>query len=79
MAIEPGSPLDVHVDGSLQNPRRWVKITTQSVDQYYFGDFTESILYEFERHPTPGDVDNKRIMIWDNLSLHKTAFVTNNI
>jgi len=80
MAIEPGSPyLDGHEDGSLQNPRRWVKITTQNVDQYSFGDFIELILYEFESHSAPGNVDNQRIMLWDNLSLHKTAFVTNNI
>jgi len=64
MTIEPGSPyLDAHVDGSQQNPRRWVKITTQHVDQYSFGDFIESILYEFESHPAPGNVDNQRIIL----------------
>jgi len=49
------------------------------VDQYSFGDFIELILYEFESYPAPGDMDDQRIMLWDNVSLHKTAFVTNNI
>ena len=80
MVIEPGCPyVDAHVDGSLQNPRQWVKITTQNVDQYSFSDFNELILYEFESHPAPGDVEDQRIMLWDNLFLRKTAIVTNNI
>ena len=80
MDIEPGSPyLDAHVDVSLHNPRRWVKITTQNMDQYYFGDFIQSILYEFESHPAPGDADNQHVILWDNISLQKTAFVTNKI
>ena len=55
------------------------KITTQNVDQYSFSDFNELILYEFESHPAPGDVEDQRIMLWDNLFLRKTAIVTNNI
>ena len=49
------------------------------MDHYYFGDFIESILYAFESHPAPGNMEDQRIMLWDNLSLHKIAFVTNNI
>ena len=79
MTIEPGSPyLDTHVDGTLQNHRQWVKLTTQNVDQYYFGDFIESILYKFESHPASDDLAYQRTMFWDNLSFHKTAFVINN-
>ena len=57
-------------------PRRWVHITGESVNQIIFGDFIETILSDIEQHPVPGQSDNERCLIWDNLAVHKTAYVT---
>ena len=43
------------------------------------GDFIDLILTELETHPAPGDVDDVRCIMWDNLALNKTAYVTNKI
>ena len=80
MAIEPGSQtVPPFVDGSTMFPRRWVFISQSNCDQYIFGDFIDSILASIESSPAPGDVDDERCLLWDNLSLHKTAYVTNKI
>ena len=47
------------------------------MDQYIFGEFIDSILTSIENDPAEGDVDNERCFMWDNLSLHKTAYLTN--
>ena len=80
MAIEAGSQtVPPFVDGSVMFPRRWLFISQSNCDQYMFGDFIDSILNSIETAPAPGDVDDERCIIWDNLSLHKTAYVTNKI
>ena len=76
LAIEPGDPnLPAHVDGSIQKPRRWLKITTENVDQFVFGDFCDSIFTDLENNPVDGGGDNDRGIMWDNLSAHKTPYV----
>ena len=44
-----------------------------------FGDCIDSILSSIEDAPAPGDVDDERCILWNNLRLHKTAYVTNKI
>ena len=79
-AVEAGSMLvDDNVDGSRRHPRRWCMISTNNIDQFIFGEFINSILSNIENHPAPNNVDNERILLWDNLSLHKTAYVCNMI
>ena len=80
MAIEAGSQtVAPFVDGSIMFPRRWLFISQNNCDQYMFGDFINSILSSIENAPAPGDVDDERCILWDNLSLHKTPYVTNKI
>ena len=50
-----------------------------SCDQYIFGNFIDSILRLIEDAPTTGDVDNGRCILWDSISLHKTAYITQKI
>ena len=80
MAIEAGiHTVQTFVDGSVMFLRHWLFITQNNCDQYMFGDFIDFILSSIENSPVPGNVDDKRCIIWDNLSLHKTAHVTNRI
>ena len=71
--------MEPFVDGSVMFPRRWLFMSQNNCDQYMFGDFIDSILSSIELAPAPGDVGDKQCIIWDNLSLHKTAYVTNKI
>ena len=60
-------------------PRRWVFISQSNCNHYMFDNFIDSILASVENVPAPGDVDDERCFIWDNLSLHKATYVTNKI
>ena len=53
-------------------------MSQNNYDQYMFDNFINSILSSIESAPTPGDVDDEGCIIWDNLRLHKTVYVTNN-
>ena len=76
LAIEPGDPtLPAGANGSTDRPRQWVRVTQDSVDQLVFGDFIHEILTSIENNPA--DYDDERCLLWDNLSLHKTPYVTN--
>ena len=78
LAVEPGNPnLNPGLVGSMMHPRRWVHITQSNVDQLIFGDFVNDILTEIEDHPVQGGYDDEKCILWDNLSLHKTNYVTN--
>jgi hypothetical protein len=75
--IEAGNPnLPPGVEGSLQRPRRWIKITYENCDQFIFGQFCEEVCHDLEANPAPGGVDNERILMWDGLGVHNTPFVT---
>jgi len=77
LAVESGNPNIVpHLDGSIQRPRKWFRLTTDNVDQYIFGGFVNEILHNIENHPVPGDYDMEKTIIWDNLRAHKTPYVT---
>ena len=78
MAVEAGNPnIPNHLDGSVARPRKWLRMTTDNVDQFIFGGFINEILTNIETHPVQGGYDDNRIIIWDNLAAHKTPFVTN--
>ena len=78
IAVESGNHnTHPNTSGSTNRPRRWVHITTENVDQFIFGEFIDSILNDIENHPVPDGYDDERCIMWDNLSLHKTAYVTN--
>ena len=42
-----------------------------------FGDFVDEILTSIENNPAPNGYDDERCILWDNLILHKTPYVTN--
>ena len=77
IAVEPGDPnLPANVDGSVQNPRRWLMITVENVDQFVFGEFMEMLCTDLETNGTQNGLDMDRIFMWDNLSVHNTPYVT---
>ena len=44
LAIEAGDPrLAPNLVGSVQNPRRWLKLTMENVDQFVFGDYCDEL------------------------------------
>ena len=77
LAVEPGNPALVpdHVRGSLAKPRRWFILTQRNTDQHLFGDFMEMMCQDIETNPVLGD--ERKILLWDNLSVHLTDYVTN--
>ena len=78
LAIEPGDPrLHPYEIGSVDRPRRWVKVTHDNIDNLLFGDFIDEILTSFETNPATNGYDDERCILWDNLILHKTPYVTN--
>ena len=49
-------------------------ISPETVNQFVFANFLESVLSDIEQDPVAGDDD--RIIMWDNLSAHHTGIVT---
>jgi hypothetical protein len=78
-AYEPGDPtLLPHIDGSIQNPRRWFRILNEAgTDQEAFSDFVDHVLSQFETSGLPNDMD--RALMWDNLRSHLTGLVYNTV
>jgi len=77
IAVEPGDPnLPAHVDGSLQNPRRWLMLALNNIDQFVFGQFMEMLCNDLEMNPVPNGLDMDRVFMWDNLNAHNTPYVT---
>jgi len=64
------------MDGSLNRPRKWLRLTVENVDQFIFGGFINEVLDNIERFPVQGDYDMNRVIIWDNLRAYKTPYVT---
>ena len=78
VAVERGnSSIPVHLDGSIERPRKWMRLTVENIDQFIFGGFINEILDNIETHQVPGDYDSHKIILWDNLCADKTPFVTN--
>ena len=77
LVINPGNPnLGAWEDTSCDNPRHWIMEIQENCNQYVFGDFINNMLSNIEDRPVTGGHDNKRCIIWDNLSLHKLAYAT---
>ena len=68
-----------NTSGSTNQPRRWVYITQENVDQFIFSEFIDSILNNIGSHLIPDGYNDKRCIMWNNLSLHKTDYFTNKI
>ena len=59
MSIEAGNGLvPQNVDGSVEQPRRWVYITQEPCDQFNFGGFCKNILTKIEKYPVAGSYDD---------------------
>ena len=52
-------------------------MTQDNVDQLVFGEFIKKILSNIEYHPVADGYDNEKCIMWENLSAHKTEYVTN--
>jgi transposase len=76
LAVEPGNGnLPDHVYGSIQKPRKWFRITTNTVDEQEFADFVNEICEDIEESPASYETDRERVFLWDNLAAHKTPLV----
>jgi hypothetical protein len=76
MAIEAGNPnLPPHVDGSIDRPRRWIRILElEGTSAATYADFCEHVCASIEQSAaTTGDTD--RVFLWDNLSAHSAPIV----
>jgi transposase len=75
--IEPGDPtLPPNVDGSIQRPRRWFKVSDiAGTNQVAFAEFCDYMLTDIETNPTPNGNDDDRLLMWDNLGAHLTLLV----
>jgi len=78
--VEAGNPnLPANMDGSIQRPRRWVKVTFENCNQFNFGTFCNEVCSDIEQNPVPGGYDNERVFMWDGLSTHNTPYVIQTI
>ena len=78
LAVEPGDPdLDPLVRGSINNPRRWLRILvkagTGTID---FNDFLRSVCQNIQdQHPGEMVGNHSRVFLWDNLSSHCSPII----
>ena len=77
MTVEAGNPhLEPYSRGSIQNPRKWWKITVGSTtNQYVFSEYIDYVCDDIETNPVPGGFDGEKYFMWDNLSVHTTGMV----
>jgi len=69
LVVEAGSHIiAVNMDGSVQNPRRWILVTIENCDQFVFSNFMNTLLLNIKRNPAPYNIDDERVILWDNLS-----------
>ena len=75
LAVEPGDPaLNPEVRGSVNNPRRWLRILvkagTSTID---FNDFCRYVCENIQNNHPEGMVgNNQRVFLWDNLTSHRS-------
>ena len=61
LVVESWNPnMAPHLDGSIQRPRKWLRLTIENVDQYIFRGSVNEILYNIEQHLVQGDYDNNK-------------------
>lgn len=80
LGIEPGDPrIPAGQRGSVENPRRWVRcIQNGGTTNIVFRDFCEHICSDIENNPI-FPTDDHRVMMWDNLSSHHSAYVNQTV
>lgn len=81
VAIEPGDHrLADGVRGSRSEPRRWIQIVRNTgTTALVFSDFIETVCNDIENNPIAGDLDSKRVFIWDNLASHLSPTVVETV
>jgi hypothetical protein len=79
-AIEPGDPrVPPNVDGSIENPRRWIKVTrVGGTNAVTFAEFADLVCTRIETHRIPG-TDDHRVYLWDNLGAHQAPIVAQTV
>lgn len=77
LGVEIGKAnIPAHLDGSIERPIKWFWLTVDNVDQFIFGNFINEILFDIERRPLPGNYNDHKFILLDNLRAHRTPFVT---
>jgi hypothetical protein len=84
LAIEPGNHiLPANVTGSVELPRRWIRvIMSQGMTITVFNNFVDNIGCKINTtglHLHGFDIDNHRILLWDNLISHLAPLITQTI
>eukprot|EP00979_Chaetoceros_neogracilis_P016252 scaffold7483_cov121-Chaetoceros_neogracile.AAC.1 len=47
----------------------------ENVDQFVFGDSCDELFGDLKTNPVQSGNDDDRIIMWDNLGVHNTAYV----
>ena len=77
MVVEQGnSNLPPGTEDSVDKQRRWILILQYNTYHFLFGDFIDEILRNIETHLVPDNYNNERCLLWKNVSLYKTSYVT---
>ena len=78
LAVEAGPHIiPASMDGSVKNSQQWKNVTTYNCNQFVFGNFVNILLSNIKQHPTLHNIDDERIVLWDNFSAHKTPYFLN--
>jgi len=76
LAIEPGDPrLPAEIQGSIQRPRRWCRISSIGANVMTFNQYIASIVTSIDAQPLPLVGIENRIFLWDNLRAHKSPIL----
>ena len=75
LGITSNNPhIPAHMDGSVENPRRWIFITRETCSAHTFSIFIDQICDAIEQNPLGGH-DHERVVMWDNLRVHTSPLV----
>jgi hypothetical protein len=76
LAIEPGHPgLPADVQGSIENPQRWCRVSLIGASARTFNNFIASIVEDIDNNPLPIIGTPSRVFLWDNLRAHKSPLL----
>ena len=78
LVVESGNlNIPPQLDGIIERPRKWLRLSMDNVNQFLFGGFVHEILHNIETTPPLRWIWRWQIIIWDNLRAHKMSYVTN--
>ena len=61
LAVKSGnSNIPASMNGSINMPRKWLRMTFDNMDQLIFGVFINEILHNIEVHPVPGEYNDEK-------------------